>query len=437
MSSKKILIDEINKKCNEENIKLPFSENTNILNKELIINGKRVPNRLAIQPMEGCDGEKNGAISELCHRRYLKFAKSQAGLIWFEATAVVPEGRANPLQLHINDKTADSFKRLVEEIKEISLKENGFEPIIICQLTHSGRHSKPNGKPEQLTAYKNPIFEKASGVYDPLILDDDYLDALPEKFANAAILSQECGFDGVDVKCCHGYLFNEFLSAYTRENSKYGGSFENRTRLFLNSVDAVKSQVKSDLIVTSRLNVYDGFEYPFGFGTKENEGLTPCLDEPKKLIKILKEKYGYELLNITIGNPYVNPHVNRPFNVGPYPSPENPLSGVERMLNCTKEIKEEFKDLNILCSALSNLGKYSPYLASGVLEQNYCDIAGFGRMALAYPEFAKDILNDNFNDKKICLTCSKCSALMRAGSVAGCVIRDTEMYLPKYKEFVK
>ena len=115
-----------------------------ILESPLKIHNKTIQNRIVFHPMEGCDGTYKGAVDELTRRRYLRFAKSGAGIIWFEATAVCNEGRANPRQLFLNEETKDSFRTLVKEVKEISLKENGFEPVIIVQLTHSGRFSKPN-----------------------------------------------------------------------------------------------------------------------------------------------------------------------------------------------------------------------------------------------------------------------------------------------------
>ena len=81
---------------------------------------------MAIQPMEGCDGTRDGRPDTLTERRYERFAKSGVGLIWVEAVAVVQEGRANPRQLFMNEKTLDSFKRLVQMIKETCLQEHGF-----------------------------------------------------------------------------------------------------------------------------------------------------------------------------------------------------------------------------------------------------------------------------------------------------------------------
>lgn len=426
---------EFQNRLNNIGVNLPLSTNIDVLKKPLPLGAKNVNNRLAIQPMEGCDGNADGSVSDLVKRRYNRFAMGGAGLIWLEATAVVNEGRANPRQLTINDNTADSLKALVENIKETSLKTNGFEPVVICQLTHSGRHSKPNGTPEPLVAYNNAVFEKDKPLDKSRIVSDDYLEVLTEKFVNASLLAEKIGFDGADIKSCHGYLLAELLSAFTRENSRYGGSFENRTRLYLDSIKGAKQACSNDFVITSRLNVYDGFEYPWGWGVSQNGGLEPCFDEPKKLINILHNEIGIELLNITIGNPYVNPHVNRPFNKGAYAQSENPLVGVERMFNCISEIKKEFPKLNLISSSHSYVGEYAPFLASGAVENGVSDIAGFGRIAIAYPNFANDILNGSFDKSKTCIACSKCSELMRAGGVAGCVIRDSEIYLEKYKEY--
>ena len=68
------------------------------------------------------------------------------------------------MQTHANSistkKTLDSFRTQVEEIKEEGMRQNGFAPVVICQLTHSGRYAKPEGVPAPLIAYNNPLFEK-------------------------------------------------------------------------------------------------------------------------------------------------------------------------------------------------------------------------------------------------------------------------------------
>ena len=401
------MLDELKQKIQSLGVNIPLSERLDILGTPLAVDHFTVRNRLAIQPMEGCDGTPGGEPGALTLRRYERFARSGAALLWFEATAIVPEGRAGPRQLWISERNLDSFRRIVDLIKEISVRESGFAPLLIMQATHSGRWSKP----ESLPAGR---------------LSDDGLQALEERFGDAARLAAAAGFDGIDVKCCHGYLLCELLSAYERPG-RYGGPFGNRTRLLINGVKAAQAAVPSNFIVTSRLNVYDG---PEGFGTGED------MTEPLRLIGILHKELNMNLLNITMGCPYTNPHVNRPFDAGPYEPPEHPLEGVARIYRLTGQAQRAFPDLAIMASGPSYLRQHGARLAAGAIEQGHCRLVGFGRQAFAYPEFARDILlNGALDPGKCCLACGKCSRLMRAGSTAGCVARD-EVYRAIYRRDV-
>lgn len=401
-----------------------------IISEKINIYGRDIANRVLFQPMEGCDGTTEGAVDELTRRRYLRFAEGAPGIIWFEATAVCNEGRANPRQLYINENTVGSFKTLVKEIKAKSMELHGFEPVIIVQLTHSGRYSKPNGTPEPIVAYRNELWEKGKEDQPFKIATDEYLATIPALYAKAAALAIEAGFDGMDVKCCHGYLFNEFLSAYNREGA-YGGSLENRTRLYFDCIDAVKEVVGDKAFVTTRLNSCDCFPYGYGFGVNEKEEID--LTETKIIIEKLREK-GIEFVNLTIGNPYLIPHVNRPYVAK---SPEDGNIGMKRVYDVTKEITSAFPDMKFAISALTYEGENAVAYADKLLTEGVGDFAGFGRMTFAYPRFYKDYLEKGTLDKsKVCIKCSKCSELMRAGTVSGCVIRDSEAYMPYYQKYV-
>ena len=419
----------------ELNTGLPYAEDVSVLKTELTVGNKIIHNRLACQPMEGCDGTADGSPDELMIRRYDRFAKGGAGLIWFEATAVMEEGRANPRQLWIHENNKDAFKRQVENIKETCMKENGFEPVVIMQATHSGRYSKPYGVPAPVIAYNNPLFEKDNPIPAERIATDDHIDRIGEALVNASKMAEEVGFDGVDIKACHRYINCELLSAFERPG-KYGGSLENRTRLLRESIAGAMEVCSKDFIVTTRMNVYDGFPYPYGFGVKEGCGLEFDPTEPAWLLKQLYNM-GVELVDITMGNPYVNPHVNRPFSVGAYKIDEHPLEGVARMLLGIAELKKEVPDLKIVSSALTYLGVAAPNVLAALIENGGCDIGGFGRLTFAYPDFAKDIVkNGCLNKDQICICCSKCSEIMRTpGGTPGCVIRDREVYLPLYQQF--
>ncbi len=400
---------------------LPMSRNLAVLAESAIIGGKTMPNRIAIQPMEGADGTPYGAPSELTVRRYHKFARSGAGLIWFEAVAVTREGRANPRQLWLTPDNVDAYAYLLNEIREIAQRECGITPLIIMQGTHSGRYSKPDGVAQPVIAYNNPIFEKGHPLPQSCIVTDDELQRIEQSYDRTTQLAQRAGFDGIDVKSCHRYLANELLSAYNREGA-YGGSFENRTRFIRNCIDVARGAAKGDFIVTTRVNIYDGFPYPYGFGVRQggdSDDLTPDLSESLELIKLLD----MGMIDITMGNPYVNPQVNRPTE----------LVGVERMYDLTKQVQDAFPDLFVISSAPTYLREHSGYLSAGAVEQGYCKAVGFGRMAFAYPTFARDILADKFDKKQTCVTCGKCSELMRGGRTAGCVVRDP-YYAELYKE---
>lgn len=429
-------LEELQNELQRLNVTLPLSDQYEVLKKPFEIQGHTVPNRIAIQPMEGCDGTADGQPGELTRRRYQRFAESGAGLIWVEAVSIVNEGRANPRQLKIDAKNVESFKRMLDEIRETSMKRNGYAPILIMQSTHSGRYAKPTGTPAPMIAYNNPIFEKDHPIDSSRIISDDYLMMLEEKFGEAAALAEKAGFDGVDIKCCHRYLLSELCSAYERPGM-YGGSLENRTRLYRNAVRNAKQAVSSHMIVTSRLNLYDGFPYPNGFGVAKDGSVTPELSEPIWLVGQLHKQLGMELIDFTIGNPYFNPHVNRPYDNGGYIPDEHPLEGVARMFDCIGRVSREYPDLKVISSGHTYLRQFAPNLAAGAVKSGVSTMAGFGREAFAYPEFIHDLFEQGAMDgKKCCITCGKCTELMRAGSVAGCVVRDTDVYVPLYKRDV-
>lgn len=416
---------------------LPYSDSIDALAEPFFLGKHRFSNRLACQAMEGCDGTASGEPDVLTKRRYRRFAEGGAGVIWFEATAVMAEARANPRQLYINENNLDAFKRIVEDIRQTAMKTNGYEPVIFMQATHSGRYSKPHGVPEPLIAYNNPIFEKDAPISPDRIVTDDYLDRVGEALVHGAHLAEKAGFDGVDIKCCHRYLNCELLSAYERKG-RYGGCFENRTRLLREAVQGALASVGHDFIVSSRLNAYDGFPYPYGFGVPNDGSIDVDLAEPKKLIQLLYD-YGVRILNITMGNPYFNPHVNRPFSHGAYEPPEHPLVGVKRVLEGTAELKKAVPGMALISSAVSFLGVCAPHVTAAYIESGAFDFAGFGRTVFAYPDFARDILEHGSMDKnKICICCSKCTEIMRKpGGTPGCVIRDKDVYLPIYNKLCK
>lgn len=416
------------------NINIPICEDMEILKKPIRIDDKIIPNRLAVNPMEGCDGTLDGNPDNLTFRRYDRFAKGGSGLLWIEASAVAKEGRTNPRQLYICDENKEGFKKLIQHI-DISSKEafgESHKPYKVIQLTHSGRYSKPTGNPEPLIAALNPYLDKYM-TDNYKIISDEELEKLEDIYVKAAEIAANLGFDAVDIKSCHRYLNSELLSAYTREGN-YGGSFENRTRFLLNIIDKIKDKLGNSIDITLRMNAYDAIPYPYGFGVSKEDKDIPDLSEPIKLMKILYAK-GIKLINISCGNPYYNPHVGRPYDIGPYKPYEDPIHSASKILNIIKELQQAVPDMVVIATGFSYFREFAPFVAAGGIKEGWFKIAGFGRQAFAYPDFAKDIINNRMMDRnKCCITCGKCSEIMKDGGKTGCVIRDNEVYGDTYRE---
>jgi 2,4-dienoyl-CoA reductase-like NADH-dependent reductase (Old Yellow Enzyme family) len=181
-------------------------------------------------------------------------------------------------------------------------------------------------------------------------------------------------------------------------------------------------------MVTVRLSIFDG--YKGGFGTGKNEK-TPDFTESEMLISELRLR-GIKLLNITMGNPYFNPHFVRPFDnplPGVPPPDEHPLAGVMRMIDGTSLIQHKFPEMQIVGSAYSYLRQYAPNVGAAVINNLDAAFIGFGRNSFAYPSLPSDLINKGSADQdKVCISCSGCTRLIRNLRPGGCVIHDREIY---------
>ena len=151
-------LDDLKCMASELGVTIAATEDVAILAEPVRAGKLLVPNSLAIHPMEGCDADSEGRPGKLTIRRYDRFARGGAGLIWAEATAVVPEGRANPRQLWINGKSRDSLAAMVRRARAAAAESMGpdHRPVIVAQLTHSGRYSKPEGVAHPLIPQRDP-----------------------------------------------------------------------------------------------------------------------------------------------------------------------------------------------------------------------------------------------------------------------------------------
>lgn len=430
-------LEEIENDIHHLGLDIKISENLDLYHQKVKVGDFTLPNALASHPMEGGDANFEGSPTEMSFRKYERIARGGAGLIWIEAVSVCKEGRSNDRELWITEDNWMEFKKLNDHIKKSAKEEFGedYNPITVIQLNHSGRYCKVDGKPRPIITTHKELLDNKLGISpDYPVVDDEYLDGLQDHFLEAARLSKKAGFDGVDVKACHGYLLGEILSAYEREG-KYGGSFENRTRLMTEIVDKIREDKDCEgLLLASRLNLFDAVPYPQGWGVSEGKELEVDLSEPKKLVKILSDK-GVQLMSLTMGNPYYIPHINKPYDLGDYVPDEHVIESCNRLISGVGDIQKTFPELTIVGVGYSWFRQFAPYIGAGSLENGMCKVVGFGRISIAYPDFAREILNkEGFRSNKVCISCSKCSELKAKIGTCGCVIRDAEVYLPIYKE---
>ena len=423
---------------------IPISDDLSPLFDPVSVGPFALANRFTILPMEGWDAETDGNPSELVERRWMNFATGGASLLWgCEAAAIVPEARANPRQLILNNETAPNIKALRERIHHRHQQQFEQPMVSGLQLTHSGRWSRPHGEFEPKTSYTHDVLDKRVAATEQSCLHDDEIKALADTFIQRARLVQECGFDFVDFKHCHGYLAHEMLSAVTR-NGEFGGSFENRTRFTRLVLNGIQKSCP-ELPIAVRLSVYDFLPFepgPDGTGTpattnqryhfgSASNGLEVDLTETYQFLDLLQAA-GVRMLCVTAGSPYYNPHIQRPALYPPsdgYQPPEDPLKGVARMLWATGEIKKRYRDMTIVGTGYSYLQDWLPQVAAGVIKANLADSIGLGRMALSYPDMPLDLMRGNtLARKKICRTFSDCTTAPRKGLISGCYPLD-----PYYK----
>ncbi len=408
---------------------------------------RAVANRWAVLPMEGWDGDPDGRPTDLVRRRWRRFGRSSAGVIWGgEAVAVRPDGRANPRQLGFAPGgmglRVDDLAALRAEVlagrREVGLGPQGM--LLGLQLTHSGRWARPEGRPAPRTAWSHPVLDARAGATPEVVLSDAELDDLIGAYAAAAVAARDAGFDFVDVKACHGYLVHELLGARDRPGP-YGGDLAGRARFLLRVVAAVRAAA-ADLAVGVRLSAFDVVPHcpgPDGTGVPEVDGPWPYafggdgtgtgidLTEVHELCRLLVAS-GVRLLCVTAGSPYTCPHVQRPAAFPPsdgYRPPRDPLCEVARLVEVTGALARAHPQLVVVASGLSYLQEWLPAVAAGIVATGTAMLAGYGRGVLAYPELPGDVLAGRPCDpRRLCRTFSDCTSAPRNGMVSGCYPLD-------------
>jgi len=254
-----------------------------------------LPNRIAISPMCQYSCEARDGVPTDWHLVHLgSRAVGGAGLVMVEATAVTPEGRISPEDTGLwNDVQMAAFARIVAFV-------HGQGGHIGIQLAHAGRKASTyrpwaghrGSVPPEEGGWPTvgPMAEPYVPQWaTPRALDTAEVSAVPMAFREAARRARSAGFDAVEIHAAHGYLLNQFLSPLTnRRSDPYGGSWEGRIRLVVDTVDAVREVWPKPLPLLVRISAVDWVD----------GGWT--LDDTVRLAGVLKA-HGVDLLDCSGG----------------------------------------------------------------------------------------------------------------------------------------
>ncbi|KJQ55884.1 NADH:flavin oxidoreductase/NADH oxidase [Microbacterium sp. SA39] len=224
-------------------------------------------NRLWVSPM--CMySAVDGVVQEWHHTHLAQFASGGAGLIVAEATAVLPEGRISPRDVGLwNDEQRDALAPIVHAIHERGA-------VAGIQLAHAGRKASTwwpwaparGSVPADDGGWTTtaPSAVAYDGFAEPLALDAAGIDTVVQAFATSARRAVDAGFDVLELHGAHGYLLHQFLSPLSNQrDDEFGGSLENRARLLVRIVDAVRAEVGDDVPLFVRISATDHAEGGF------------------------------------------------------------------------------------------------------------------------------------------------------------------------------
>ncbi len=356
-----------------------------------VINGLKLQNRFVRsatwEGMAAEDGSCNDRLRDLL----LDLVQGEIGLIISSHSYVSKEGQAGPWQLGIySDDLIPALERLTESIH----KQGGK---IVLQLAHAGfRAATELTGREAIGPTKREI---QAGRWCREMTKED-LEVVTRAFANAALRAQLSGFDGVQVHAAHGYLLSQFLSpAYNKRKDEYGDGLENRARLLLEVLLAIRSQVGSDYPVMIKINSEDFLP----------EGMT--IDEMLKVAVLLDEN-GIDAIELSGGTGDSGKFI--PVRLGKIGSDEKEAyyRGASRRLKQTVDVPV------MLVGGIRSYGVADHLLKEGVL-----DYVSLSRPLVREPHLIRRWRTGD-RRKAECLSDNLCFKPIRAGEGIYCYAEE-------------
>jgi 2,4-dienoyl-CoA reductase-like NADH-dependent reductase (Old Yellow Enzyme family) len=254
-------------------------------------------NRIAVSPM--CEYSSEDGFANDWHLVHLgSRAVGGAGLVITEAAAISPEGRITPQDLGLwKDAHIVGLRRIVDFLHLQGARAG-------VQLAHAGRKASMT-RPWDVGAAGEQVVPSAKGGWEnvvapsalafnegyarPVTLDRFGIHRIVEDFTSAARRALEAGFDVLELHAAHGYLLHQFLSPLSnRRTDEFGGSFENRVRLTLNVVEAVRAEWPEELPLLVRISATDWADGGWN------------IDESVELARLLQAR-GVDMIDVSSG----------------------------------------------------------------------------------------------------------------------------------------
>ncbi len=233
----------------------------------MTIKSVTLPNRIALAPL--CMYSAKDGLANGFHFSHLTtFARGRAGLVFTEATAVLPEGRISHGCCGLwNDAQIEAYRPIVEQIK-------AFGSVPGIQIAHAGRKASvmpPWGGSRPLVsgdaAAGHPPWQVIGPTAEPVAanwpaptpMTEAHIKTVVEAFAAAARRAAKAGFQVLEIHGAHGYLIHSFLSPLSnKRNDRYGGDRAGRMRFALEVAEAVRAAWPENLPLFMRISSVDG-----------------------------------------------------------------------------------------------------------------------------------------------------------------------------------
>ncbi len=334
------------------------------------IGKEELRNRIVMLALTTGYNEPDNTVGDRIINFYAERAKGGVGLIIVPFTAVDIASPAQPGLFH--DRFMPGGRRLSDAAHAHGAK------MAAQLLTQYHWVSTEGGSPEVVGP--SPVLNQMMRC-TPKALTIEEIHRLVEEHAKAAWRAREAGFDAVELPIVGGYLLNRFLSPHSnKREDEYGGSLENRMRLPLEIIEAIKRTAGEDYAIICRLNVEEFME----------GGHT--IEDSKKVAAVL-EVSGVEAINVYVG-----------WHECPVPTVQMsvPRGAFVYLAEETKKV------VNIPVIAANRIN--DPILADKILSEGKADLIGMARALLADPEFPNKAREGRIGEIVPCIACSYCLA---------------------------